>query len=158
MSVSIIAAIGKNNELGKGNDLIWHFHADMVFFRETTTGSAVIMGRKTFESLPKVLPKRKNIIMTSSPDYSVDGAYVVHSAEQALREAGDGKVFIIGGESVYSQFLPMCDELYLTEIEDECEEADAFFPKFDKSDWKRTVLAENEENGVKFSHVLYTKR
>lgn len=158
MSVSIIAAIGKNNELGKGNDLIWHFHADMVFFRETTTGSAVIMGRKTFESLPKVLPKRKNIIMTSDHSYSVDGAYVVHSAEQALSEAEDEKVFIIGGESIYSQFLPMCDKLYLTEIEAECADADAFFPNFDKNEWNRTVLAENEENGIKFSHFLYTKK
>lgn len=158
MSVSIIAAVGRNNELGKDNELIWRFHADMVFFRETTTGSAVIMGRKTFESLPKVLPKRKNIIITKNKDYTVDGAFVVSSIEEAVQEAGGEKAFVIGGSSIYEQFLPYADEMYLTEIDAECPAADAFFPVFDKNEWNRTLIAEKEENGIKFSHVLYTKK
>lgn len=158
MSVSMIAAVGRNNELGKDNELIWRFHADMVFFRETTTGCVVIMGRKTFESLPKVLPKRKNIIITKNKDYTVDGAFVVSGIEDALSEADSEKAFVIGGSSIYEQFLPYADEMYLTEIDAECDTADAYFPDFDKSEWNRTVLAENEENGVKFSHVLYTKK
>lgn len=158
MSVSIIAAVGRNNELGKDNELIWRFHADMVFFRETTTGSAVIMGRKTFESLPKVLPKRKNIIITKNKDYTVDGAFVVGSVEEAVQEAGGEKAFVIGGSSIYEQFLPYADKMYLTEIDAECPTADAFFPVFDKNEWNRKLLAEKEENGIKFSHVLYTKK
>ena len=134
MSISMIAAVGRNLELGKGNDLIWHFKEDMKFFKETTTGSSVIMGRKTFESLPKALPNRKNIVITNNRDYVADGGYVVNSIEKALELAGDN-AFIIGGGNIYSQFLPLADKIYLTEIEDECADADTYFPQFDKNDY-----------------------
>ena len=86
MTICMIAAVGKNLELGKDNNLIWHFKDDMAFFKETTTGSSIIMGRKTFESLPKVLPRRKNIIITKKEDYKAEGATVVHSISEALNE------------------------------------------------------------------------
>ena len=86
MDISLILSVGKNNEIGKNNDLVWHFHEDMKFFRETTTGNTVIMGRKTFESLPKVLPNRRNIVISSDKDLQIEGAEVVHSLDEALNE------------------------------------------------------------------------
>lgn len=158
MNISLILSVGKNNEIGRGNDLIWHFHADMKFFRETTTGNTVVMGRKTFESLPKVLPNRKNIVITSDKNLKIDGAVVVHSIDEALEKAENDNVFVIGGGNIYAQFLPLADKIYLTEIDAQCLDADTFFPEFDKSLYTRTVLGENEENGIKFSHVLYAKK
>lgn len=157
MNISIIAAVGRNNELGKGNDLIWHFHKDMVFFRTVTTGSTVVMGRKTFESLPKALPKRRNIVITSDENYKAEGAEVCHSIEEALKLCKNDRVFVIGGGKIYEQFISLADNLYLTEIEAECADADTYFPAFNKADYKKELLAENEENGIKFNHIRYFK-
>lgn len=158
MSISLILSVGKNNEIGRGNELIWHFHTDMKFFRETTTGNTVIMGRKTFESLPKVLPNRRNIVISSDLALKIDGAEVVHSVEEALDASKGDTIFVIGGGKIYAEFLPFADQIYLTEIDAECPDADTFFPQFDKSLYTREVLAEHEENGIAFSHVLYTKK
>jgi len=158
MTISIIAAIGKNNELGKGNDLIWHFKDDMKFFKETTTGSTVIMGRKTFESLPKALPNRRNIVISRSRNYSPEGALVVSDIKKALNEADSDEVFIIGGGTIYKEFLPLADKLYLTEIDAECPDAEVFFPEFDKKKYKREKLTDFECDGIHFSHILYTKK
>lgn len=157
MKISIIAAVGRNYELGRNNDLIWHFHKDMVFFRETTIGSTVLMGRKTFESLPKALPKRRNIVITNDKNYIAEGAEVCHSVDDALELCKNDNVFVIGGGKIYQQFIDMADSLYLTEVEAECEDADTYFPTFNKADYSREVLAEHEENGIKFSHILYKK-
>lgn len=157
MKILIIAAVGRNYELGRNNDLIWHFHKDMVFFRETTTGSTVLMGRKTFESLPKALPKRRNIVITNDKNYIAEGAEVCHSVDDALELCKNDNVFVIGGGKIYQQFIDMADSLYLTEVEAECDDADTYFPTFNKADYSREVLAEHEENGIKFSHILYKK-
>lgn len=157
MKISIIAAVGRNYELGRNNDLIWHFHKDMVFFRETTIGSTVLMGRKTFESLPKALPKRRNIVITNDKNYIAEGAEVCHSVDDALELCKNDNVFVIGGGKIYQQFIDMADSLYLTEVEAECDDADTYFPTFNKADYSREVLAEHEENGIRFSHVLYKK-
>lgn len=157
MSVSMIAAIGKNNELGKGNDLIWHFRDDMKFFRTTTTGSTVIMGRKTFDSLPGALPNRRNIVITRNADFHADNVEVVSSVDEALRISSDDNVFIIGGGKIYEEFLKYADKLYLTEIEADCDDAEIYFPEFDKSKWKKELIQSYEDSGVKFSHVLYTR-
>ena len=157
MSLSMIAAIGKNNELGKNNDLIWHFREDMQFFKATTMGHPVMMGRKTFESLPKALPGRRNIVITQNREYTAEGAEVACSLEEAVALAGEGEAFIIGGGSIYTAALPLCDKLYLTEIDAECPEADTFFPAFDKAQYTREVLACHKADGVAFAHVLYYK-
>ena len=146
MTICMIAAVGKNLELGKDNNLIWHFKDDMAFFKETTTGSSIIMGRKTFESLPKVLPRRKK------------GATVVHSISEALNEVESDTAFIIGGGDIYRQFLPKAEKLYLTEIEAECPDADAYFPAFNKAEYKKELLASYHDKGIHFSHVCYTKK
>ena len=155
MAISIIAAVGKNLELGKNNDLIWHFKEDMKFFKETTTGHPVIMGRKTFESLPKALPNRRNIVITKNTDFVAQNAETVSSLEEAMSLCENEEAFIIGGGQIYKEFLPYADKLYLTEIEDECSDADTFFPYFEKEKYKKSVLKVNEADGIKFSHILY---
>lgn len=157
MGISLILSVGRNNEIGKDNELIWHFHEDMKFFRETTTGNTVIMGRKTFESLPKVLPNRRNIVISSNRELKISGAEVVHSVEEALEAAAGERIFVIGGGKIYAEFLPLADSIYLTEINDVCPDADTFFPQLDKSLYSRAVLAEHEENGISFQHVIYKK-
>lgn len=157
MSISMIAAIGKNRELGKNNDLIWHFKEDMKFFRETTTGNTVVMGRKTFESLPHALPNRRNIVITTNKDYIAEGAEVVTSVEEALEITKSDNVFIIGGGRIYNEFLKYSDKLYLTEIDAECDDADTFFPEFDKASFKAEKLTDFTVDDIHFSHILYSK-
>ncbi|MBR4240745.1 MAG: dihydrofolate reductase [Eubacterium sp.] len=157
MSIEMIAAVGKNYELGKNNDLIWRFKEDMQFFKKTTTGSAVIMGRKTFESLPKALPNRQNIVISSNSEYIAEGAEVVGSIDEAIEHIKGDKAFIIGGASVYKAFLPYAKAIYLTEINAGCPDANAYFPKFDKNDYSREVLGTVCDNEKEFSFVKYSK-
>lgn len=159
MAISMIAAVGKNLELGKNNDLIWHFKEDMKFFKETTMGHPVIMGRKTFESLPKALPGRKNIVISANPEYKADGAEVVTSVEEAIKlaEAEDTDAFVIGGGKIYTEFLPYADNLYLTEINAECPDADTYFPDFNKSDYIKEIINFYDVDGTEFYHVIYKK-
>ncbi len=159
MAISMIAAVGKNLELGKNNDLIWHFKEDMKFFKETTMGHPVIMGRKTFESLPKALPGRKNIVISTNPEYKADGAEVVASVEEAIKlaEAENTEAFVIGGGRIYTEFLPYADNLYLTEINAECPDADTYFPEFNKSDYIKEIVNFYDVNGTEFYHVIYKK-
>lgn len=159
MSISMIAAVGKNLELGKNNDLIWHFKEDMKFFKETTMGHPVIMGRKTFESLPKALPGRKNIVISTNPEYKADGAEVVTSVEEAIKlaEEENTDAFVIGGGRIYTEFLPYADNLYLTEINAECPDADTYFPDFNKSDYIKEIVNFYDVDGTEFYHVIYKK-
>jgi len=157
MNISIIAAVGRNNELGKNGDLIWHFREDMQFFKKTTTGATVIMGRKTFESLPKALPNRRNIVISKNSDFKAEGAEVVSSIEGALDMTKEDRVFIIGGASIYKAFLPYANEIFLTEIDASCPDADTFFPDFDKNFYSAEVLDASTDNNIPFSFVKYTK-
>lgn len=157
MSVSMIAAVGKNLELGKNNDLIWHFKEDMKFFKGKTMGHTVVMGRKTFESLPKALPGRKNIVISSNAEYQAQGATVVTSVEEALQIADNEEIFVIGGGKIYAEFLPYADKLYLTEIDAECADADTYFPQFNKSEYIKEIINYYDIDGVEFYHVVYKK-
>ena len=159
MSYSIIAAIGKNNELGKNNDLIWHLPGDLKFFKETTTGKTIIMGRKTFESLPKMLPNRHHIVISSSNNFPEE-VEVYNNLEDLLNEKKDinDELFVIGGASIYRLFMDYADKLYLTEIDAECKDADAYFPAFNKEEWDKDILKENENNDIFYKHVLYKRK
>lgn len=157
MSVSMIAAVGRNLELGKNNDLIWHFKEDMKFFKDTTMGHTVVMGRKTFESLPKALPGRKNIVISSNAEYQAQGATVVTSVDEALRIADNEEIFVIGGGKIYSEFLLYADNLYLTEIDAECPDADTYFPQFNKADYIKEIINYFNIDGTEFYHVVYKK-
>src|SRR5574344_2852368 len=139
-NLSLIVAIGKNNELGKDNQLLWHLKGDLAFFKEKTMGHTIIMGRKTFESLPKMLPNRKHIIISRNEKYLIDGALVLHSEEDVLEyiKNSSDECFIIGGASIYQEYLPFCKTLYITKI-DATTNADAFFPFIDEKLYQKTV-------------------
>lgn len=159
MSIKIIAAIGKNYELGANNALLWDLPGDMRFFRETTRGATVIMGRLTYESIGRPLPKRRNIAISRSADFAPDGVEVYASLEGAIEaaRASDGDIYIIGGASIYGQSLAFADELILTEVDREYPEADVYFPRFDMSKWNGEIIAENSDEGVNYRHVRYTR-
>ena len=157
MTLSMIAAVGRNGELGKNNDLIWHLDGDLPFFKRVTMGKSVIMGRNTFFSLPRALPGRKNIVLTFPPLFEAPGAVTVLTPEEALDMVKDeDEAFIIGGASVYKLFIDRADKLYLTEAEAEDSTADVYFPEFDKTEWSRTVL-DRGGTDIKYEHVLYSR-
>ena len=159
MSYSIIAAIGKNNELGKDNDLIWKIKEDLKFFKETTMSHPVIMGSKTFYTLPKVLPGRTNIVISSKNDFP-EGVVDYKSIEEVINDYKDSdeELFVIGGGRIYKEFLNMCDKLYLTEIDAECDDADTYFPEFNKDDFEREELYDGIDNDISYKHVLYKRK
>ena len=154
----MIAAIGKNNELGKNNDLIWHFNEDMKFFKETTMNHKVVMGRKTYESLPGGLPGREIIVISTRP---VDKDIICYDNINSIVDKyknSEEEIFICGGASIYRQFLPYADKLYLTEIDSEDDEADTFFPEFDRNEWKRELVKQNVQNDIKFNMYFYERK
>lgn len=157
MSLKLIAAIGKNRELGKDNALMWNLPGDMRFFRTTTQGSTVIMGRKTYESIGRPLPKRVNIVISRNAELKIEGVRVVSSLNEAIA-AANGDAFIIGGASVYAAALPIADELILTEIDKDYPDADVFFPEFDKEEYSRREIANGEDGGVRYTHVSYVRK
>ena len=149
--ISLIAAVGKNYELGKDNKLIWHFKKDMEYFKEVTTGKTVVMGRKTYESIGRPLPNRRNIVITSR---MLEGVETVKTVDEILDMHDD--IFIIGGASIYEEFIKYADKIYLTLIDKEYD-ADTYFPTFDENQFKKTVIKEETENDIKLTFALYTK-
>jgi dihydrofolate reductase len=154
---SIIAAIGKNNALGKDNDLIFHIKEDMDFFRKTTTGHKVVMGSKTWDSLPAKLKNRENIVISRQNIPEADKT--VNNLEDYIAKNIDTQeeIFIIGGGSIYAQFLPYAKHLYLTEVDSE-PEADVFFPEFDKRFYRRKKIKHGKQGELEYSIVKYTKK
>lgn len=158
--ITLIAAIGKNNELGKGNTLLFHMPADMKHFRDRTKGSTVIMGRKTFESLKGPLPNRRNIVITRDTNYKKEGIEVMHSLEEAIEKTkDDGEVFVMGGAEIYKQAMSFADKLDITHIEAE-KEADAFFPEIIPVLWNEISHQEHskdDENPYNYTFSVYEK-
>lgn len=174
MKISIISAIGKKNELGKKNDLLWNLPADMKHFRETTRGHAIIMGQKTFESLARnengeqvgrLLPNRRNIILTQDFSFEKEGAEVVNSVEELIgllekTTQPDEEVFVIGGGQIYKLFIEKADKLYITHVDAAFPDADVFFPEIDKNIWheiSREDHLKDEKNNFDYSFVTYKK-
>ena len=155
----IIAAIGKNRELGKENNLIWRLKEDMKFFKENTTGHKIVMGYNTFESLPKLLPNREHIVLTHK-DLKIEGIKVFNNFKmltEYLQEL-DEDIYVIGGSSIYKLFIDYADELILTEINAECLDADVYFPTFEKEDYEKETIKELEENDIEYAFVRYRKK
>ena len=154
----IIAAIGKNRELGLKNALVFHIKEDMRFFRESTTGHAVLMGAKTFQSLPGALKNRTNYVLTHNPDNLPENVVPVTNLKKFIHDNLDTEeeVFVIGGAKVYDEMLPYCQTLYLTEVEAE-HEADVFFPNFDKTMYNKTIIKRGNENGLNYTFNKYEK-
>ena len=152
---SLISAIGTNNEIGHKGNLIFHIKEDMKFFKETTTGHSVVMGRKTWESLPGKLPNRKNIVISNREFTGPD--QIIHDIKAFIRKHQDTpeEIFIIGGGTIYQQFLPHAKALYLTEVDASDPTADAFFPSFDKTKYDTIIIKEGTENGLTYSINKY---
>ncbi len=167
--LSLIAAVARNRAIGMKNQLLWHLPEDMRHFRETTRGKTVIMGRKTWESLPaafRPLPGRKNIVVSRNAAYTAPGAALAGSLDAALRAAQDGgsgdpEVFVIGGAELYRQALPLADRLYLTEVAQTCP-GDAFFPELPPGEWtevsRRPGQAVADDKQPAFDFVVYERR
>ena len=154
----IIAAIGKNNELGLNNNLIWHLPGDLKFFKENTINKSIVMGLNTFKSLPNLLKNRNHIVITHQ---NIDNSNitVVHSIEELFKylEQIDDDVYVIGGSSIYRELIPYANKMLLTHIE-ASHEADVFFPQIDENNWDKELIKENEDNGIKYKHYAYIKK
>lgn len=178
MIISLIAAIGKNNELGKDNTLLWHLPADMKHFKKKTSGHTVIMGRKTFESIGQPLSNRRNIIVTRDEKYIAEGVEITHSLEEALKialenktegrasmdttrhDSAESRVFIIGGAEIYRQALEYANKLYITHIDAEDKNADVFFPEIIPivfGEVSREEHESDEKNPLAYSFVEYER-
>lgn len=160
--LSIIVAKAKNNIIGKENKLIWHLPDDLRRFKELTTGHNIIMGRKTFESLGKVLPNRKHIVFTQNPDFKIDNSNVqiVHSMFE-IQEYIESKKenFVIGGAMIYNLLMPYVTKMYITEINKDFD-GDTFFPKINTEVWKevsREKGPKDEKNNLDYDYVIYEK-
>ena len=156
----MIAAVGLNRELGYGNQLIWKIPEDMRRFRELTRGHPIIMGRRTYQSINRLLPGRTNIIVTRDPGFKVEGAIICASIEQALEKAkgepGSGEIFLIGGAQIYSSAIKLADKLYLTKINAEAPMADVFFP--DYSEFEKVVFSEkHNDDGLEYEFINLEK-
>ena len=154
--LSIIACIGKNRELGNQGGLVFHIKEDMQFFKETTMGHPIIMGDRTFASLPHALPGRTNYVLTRHPERLPEGVIAVNDVEAFIKEHSNEEVFVIGGGFVYNEFLPYADNLYLTEVDAEAE-ADTFFPEFDKSKYEKTIIKKGQSDDLTYAFAKYTK-
>ena len=144
MLISIIAAMAKNRVIGKNNALPWNLPEDLEHFRQLTLGKPLIMGQRTFESIGKPLPQRINIILSRDDNFSPSGCFVAKSIDEALKQTkGAIEVMIIGGASVYKQFLPLTNKMYLTMVEEDFE-GDAYFPEFSYNEWEETERVVNK--------------
>jgi len=163
MSISLIAGVGRDGAIGRDNGLLWHLPGDLPRFKALTMGHAVIMGRKTWDSLPerfRPLPGRRNIVLSRQPALQLAGAEVFRSLDEALATcpAGD-RVFVIGGAQIYTQALPLADRLELTEVDADFPGADAFFPA-----WDRDAFAEGQREtqvsaeGWRYDFVTYRRK
>jgi len=159
--ITMIAAAGENNELGKDNDLVWHLPDDFKRFKQLTTGHHIIMGRKTFESFPKLLPNRTHLIISRNKEYKKEGAIVVNSIEEALTIAqDDDQPFIIGGGEIYTLGMDFAHKIELTRVHGSFE-ADAFFPDFPKTDWKLVMQEyheKDERHAYGFTYETWVKK
>ena len=160
--ISIIAAIGKNNELGKGNTLLWSLPADMKHFKEITYLHPVVMGRKTYESIGRPLPNRRNIVISRDIKYKKEGVEVVQSLAEALDlfSNSDEEIFIIGGGELYKQTIEIADKLYITHIDASFPDADTFFPEIIPIVFLETSREEHkkdDKNPYDYAFATYTK-
>ena len=160
-NVTMIASVGKNLEIGKDNKLLWPIKEDLKFFKEQTMNKPIVMGMNTFESMNRrQLPGRQSVILTKK-DITLDkGIIVLHSKEELLEyiDRYKDEVMIIGGATIYKEMLKYAEKLVLTEVDRTCNDADSYFPSFNKDEWNRVVLNELEENNIKYKHLIYTKK
>jgi len=165
MKIALIVAAARNRAIGLHNKMPWHLPEDLKYFKRVTLGKPVIMGRNTFESIGRPLPGRPNIVISRNAGYPAEGITLVTSLDAALAAAerllpaGQDEVMVIGGAQIYAQALPLASRLYLTEVDAE-PEADAFFPAFDRAEWRETAretYSAGERNPYAYSFVVLSK-
>ncbi len=156
--LSLIVATERHNGIGIRNTLPWRLPEDLAFFKRTTTGHPIIMGRKTFDSIGKPLPNRRNIVVTRNPQWSHPGVDVASSLAEAAQLAGDSEAFVIGGAQIYLEALPLASNLVVTEIDADFE-CDAFFPVIDKAVWIESSrdAHHSESSGLNYAFVIYRR-
>lgn len=159
--ISFLLAMDEQNLIGKNNDLPWHIPADLAYFKRMTTGKPIVMGRKTFESIGKALPRRENYLITRK-DLEYEGVTTLHSVEAfyEMTQNEEKEWFVIGGAEIYKQLLPRADRLYITEIH-ESFEGDTYFPSFSKDEWKeisREKHSSDDRNKYAFDFVVYDRK
>ena len=160
MQITLVAAVAQNRIIGNANQIPWHIPEDFAFFKRYTTGKTIIMGRKTWDSLPrKPLPNRRNIVITRQVDWQADGAQVVHDFQAALQAcAGEREAIIIGGAQIYAAALPVATDLRLTEIALN-PVGDAFFPPFSRDEWREVACeAHVSAQGIGYDFVHYQRQ
>ncbi len=158
--IALIVAIDQNNAIGKDNQLLWHLPKDLSFFKNVTSGNAIIMGRKTFESIGKALPNRRNIVISTQKDLQYAGAEITSNLNAAIELVGNADGYIIGGGSIYEQSLTLVDRLYITKVAANFE-ADTFFPTINWDEW--TLISKedhpaDEKHAYAFSFCVYDKK
>lgn len=162
MIVSLIAAVAENRVIGRNNELIWRLPNDMRFFKSTTSGHYVVLGRKTFDSFGKPLPNRTHVVITRNETFHYPGVLRASGIDEALeicRNGGETEVFVLGGGEIYQQSMKHADKLYITEVKASFD-GDTYFPEFDKSDWReinREPHFKDEKHAYDYSFVIYER-
>jgi dihydrofolate reductase len=160
VTLSLIVAMAKNRAIGIGNRMPWHLPADFAYFRQTTMGHPVIMGRKTFDSIGRPLPGRRNLVISRNPDFRAAGVELVHSLDEALNMTRDDEPFVIGGATLYTEALPHAQRIHVTEV-DATPEADTYFPVLDMNQWcevSRQHHPADEKNAHGMAFVVFDRK
>lgn len=158
-NLTMIAAVGQNNELGKDNKLLWYLPEDLRFFKEQTMSKPIVMGKNTLDSLPRLLPGRKHLVLTHQEIEPNDQIMVFHNIQSLVDyiETLEEEVMVIGGAQIYKQLLDLSDKMLLTEIA-ATKEADSYFPHFDKTEWESVELCKHKHNDISYKHMVYTRK
>lgn len=158
--ISIVVAASDNRVIGIENKLPWHLPADLKFFKNLTTGHTILMGRKTFESIGKALPNRRNLVITRDRYFVAEGCELFHSLEEAIDACVEGETFIIGGDSIYQQALSISNKIYLTRVHTHIENGQAFFPELDATVWSlisSDFVAKDDRNPFDMHFEVYER-
>lgn len=160
-NLSIIVAVGKNLEIGKNNQLLWHISDDLKYFKKTTSGKTIVMGHNTWKSLPfKPLPNRKNIVFSHQKDLQIEGVSIVHTIEDLNKVLKtDEEVFIMGGAKIYKHFINIANTIYITRVNQNFE-ADTFFPEIDEKIWKKSEQSEwftDQKTNLEYCFEIYIR-
>jgi len=164
MIISVIVAVSENNVIGKNGKIPWHLPQDLKYFKKTTMGHHIVLGRKTYESIGRPLPGRQNIVVTANQEYKAEGCMVVHSLGAAIATArmnNENELFIIGGSSLYETMMPDAEKLYLTKVATTIEDGDAFFPDFDSRMWIEAnsyPFLPDDEHKYAYTMIVYERR
>ena len=158
--ICLVAAIAKNNVLGKDNKLIWHLPADLKMFKNLTSGNTILMGRKTFDSIGKALPNRENVVISRDVNFKPEGCLVFNSVESALASLKEKElIYVVGGAQIYNECMPLADKLYITHLDLQID-GDVFFPEINSNVWRLTQNTEgvlDEKNTIPYRFCVYEK-